>query len=179
MLLFSYIRGKNMKKMKYLLLIFAIFLLVGCDDNNKDKDKDKENIPDQTENAKGDYELNQEFSFMSFQITIKDVEDIVTINKELSSDDGKKVIKVPIKVKNVGSSNDHLSMFYYKLYDTKGNELSSKGSHFDDSIDFAKDLKPKEEYTKYLYIPYEGKGNYQIVFNNFSNKYKIYIKVNK
>ena len=162
-----------MKKIKYLVLLLAVFMLLGC--TAKEEPKEDNKPTEQTEEIKGDYKVGEAFSFMGFKITISEPKEILTIEKEMSADNGKKVIKVPVTVKNENKEKDHLSMFYYKFYDSKNNALSSKASYFEDSVDYAKDLEPGDKYDKYFYIPYEGSGNYIIEFNNFSTKKKIVI----
>jgi len=164
-----------MKRIKILLIVFLGLLLVGCGEANVEKEE--EQIANPVNEVKADYNLGETFRFMSFDVTVNNYESIETIDKSMSSDNGKKVIKVPVEVKNTGDSNDHLSMFYYKLYDASNKEVNSKGSYYDDSLDYAKDLKPGEKYTKYLYIPYDGPGKYVIEFNNFSSKLKLVIEV--
>lgn len=162
-----------MKKLKLLMIVFLGLLLVGCGETTEKPEKEQQ----QTVDIKADYKLGETFKFMSFDVTVNQYESIETIDKSMSSDNGKKVLKVPVTVKNTGTSNDHLSMFYYKLYDSNNKELSSKGSYYDDSLDYAKDLKPGDKYTKYLYIPYDGPGKYIIEFNNFSSKLKLIVEV--
>ncbi len=70
-------------------------------------------------------------------------------------------------------------MFYYKLYNPNDEEIMSKGQYFEDSLDYSENLKPGDEYTKYIYIPYSSNGSYTIEFNNFSKKIKIIINSNK
>lgn len=165
-----------MKKLTYLVLLLSVFMFFGCEAKKEEKE-DNTNTEQKEEDIKGDYNLNEAFSFMGFQITIKDPKGIITIDKEMSADNGKKVIKVPVVVKNNNKDKDHLSMFYYKFYNAKNETLSSKGSYFNDSVDYAGDINPGEKYEKYFYIPYEGSGKYIVEFNNFSVKKKIVISV--
>jgi hypothetical protein len=147
-----------------------LFVFVGCENSPEPEPKTE------YQNITGDYQLGQEFSFMSFKVTVGKDYEVATINKELSKDHNKKVIKVPVTVTNTSNEKDHLSMFYYKFY-YKDIELESKGSYFDDSLDYAKDLEPNGKYTKYFYIPYDENGQYIIEFNNLSSKYKIVINI--
>ena len=168
-----------MKKFRILLLFLSIFLLVGCEEVTEEKEEVFDNTYEETINDVGDYELGESFKFMDFEISIGEVDTFIKIDNDLSSDDGKTVAKVPIKVKNTGINKDHLSMFYYKLYGPGKKEILSKGSYYNDSIDYSPDLKPGESYTRYFYIPYDGDGNYILEFNNFSNKIKIVLEVAK
>ena len=161
-----------MKRIGYILLIIiCLFVFVGCEN--------KTPIDDDDNNIVADYELDKPFQFMNFEITIKSSVKILTIKKELSADNNKQVIQVPVSVRNTGNDNNHISMFYYKFYNYSGIQLSSKGSYYNDSLDYAKDLAPGEKYDKFFYIPYDGDGKYIIEFNNFSKKYKVILKVTK
>ena len=104
-----------MKKIKLLLIVFLGLLLVGCGETSVEKEEEQTANP--VNEVKADYNLGETFRFMSFDVTVNNYESIETIDKSMSSDNGKKVLKVPVVVKNTGTSNDHLSMFYYKLYD--------------------------------------------------------------
>lgn len=168
-----------MKKFRILLLFLSIFLLIGCDEVTEEIEEVFDNTYEDTLNDTGDYELGESFKFMDFEISIGEVDSFIKIDNDLSSDNGKTVAKVPIKVKNTGTDKDHLSMFYYKLYGPSGSEISSKGQYFNDSVDYADDLNPGASYTKYLYIPFTGNGGYVLEFNNFSNKVKIVIGLKK
>lgn len=163
-----------MKKIKYLLLFFSVFLLLGCTDEKKE-----EPVTGNNEEIQSDFEIGESFEFMDFEVTINKIKGFTKIDKEYSADDGLEIIKLPITIKNNGSSKDHLSMFYYKMYSPDNKEILSKGQYFDESLDYAADLNPGESYTKYIYIPYSGNGNYILEFNNFSNKIKIVLNVKK
>lgn len=168
-----------MKKFRILLLFLSLFLLVGCNETVEEKEEVFDNSYEDTINNTGDYDIGESFDFMDFEITVGNVDSFVKIDNDLSNDNGKTVAKVPITVKNTGTTSDHLSMFYYKLYGPDGKELASKGEHFNDSIDYADDLEPNTKYTKYLYIPFSGNGGYVLEFNNFSSKVKIVIGLKK
>ena len=161
-----------MKRFKYILLIFiCIFAFCGCT-NEKKEDKDKN-----TTEIVADFELDKSFSFMDFEVTVKSNVSILTIKRELSADNNRKVVRVPVTVRNTGSKNNHISMFYYKFYNSNEMELGSKGAYYNDSLDYAKDLAPGEKYDKFFYISYEGPGKYIIEFNNFSKKFKVIVNV--
>ncbi len=164
-----------MRLLKYIVLLFSVLILVGCEPvkiEKIDKKKTEKEI-------KSDYDLGQAFNFINFEIKVNNIDSFLTIDKELSSDHGLDIIKVPVEIKNLSDEDSHLSMFYYKIYGSKNKEVSSKGSYYNDSLDYSPDLKPGESYTRYLYIPYDGDGNYVLEFNNFSSKIKIVLKVSK
>ncbi len=161
-----------MKKIKYIVLVLLLFVCLGCGNTEEAKSEI-------STDASSDYSLDEAFSFRNFEVTVGSDISVVTINKELSADNNKKVLRVPITVKNTGTSKDHISMFFYKLFDESKTELLSKGSNFDDSLDYAGDLNPGDSYTKYFYIPYESNGKYYIEFNDLAKKNNLIINVNK
>ncbi len=168
-----------MKKIKYIFIVLCLLLVIGCDNTKEKKDDKKEKKQEKVEEKTGDYKLGEEFKFMDFTIKVSDIVSYETIDKELSTDNNLTVMKVPITLKNNGNEENHLSMFYYKLYNPNDEEIMSKGQYFEDSLDYSENLKPGDEYTKYIYIPYSSNGSYTIEFNNFSKKIKIIINSNK
>jgi hypothetical protein len=163
-----------MNKIRYLILILILFIFVGCT-----KEEPVEEPSVLPSNVTASYYADKTFSFRDFEVTVSSNVKIVTINKELSQDNNKKVVQVPVTVKNVGNSSDHISMFYYKFYNNSMTEISTKGSNFDDSLDYAGDLAPGQTYTKYFYFPYDGNGKYYIEFNTFSKKNYLILDINK
>ena len=162
-----------MKKFRYILILFiCLFIVCGCTEK-------KENDDSKTTEIVADYELDKSFNFMDFEVTVKSNVSILTIKRELSADNNRKVVRVPVTVRNTGNKKNHISMFYYKFFDTNEMELSSKGSYYNDSLDYAKDLNPGDKYDKFFYISYYGPGKYIIEFNNFSKKFKVIVNVDK
>ena len=147
-----------MKKIIAVLLLFLI-LFTGCE---KEKEKEKEKkIPT-------DFTQNEVLSFMNYELSFGD-EEIVKLDKE--------IIKVPVLIKNIGEEETHLSRFYYKFYDSSRTELNSAGSSFNDSLDYAENLKPGESYTKYIYFYKSDKTFYYIELNDTYNRYKVSIEL--
>ena len=143
-----------MKKITIAILLFLV-ILTGCE---KEKEKEKEKkIPT-------DYTQNEVVSFMNYEISFGD-EEVIDNN----------IIKVPVSIKNTGENEDHLSRFYYKFYDSSRTELNSAGSSFNDSLDYAENLKPGESYTKYIYFYKSNKQFYYIELNDTYNRYKVSI----
>lgn len=119
---------------------------------------------------KNTYGFNETFEFDNLEITIGSDYTTTTVSNQFSEHNGSTVVKVPITVKNLSSETHSLNMFYYSIFGSKGTELDSVSSYFDDSVDFAGELRNGASYTKYLYFLYDGNGTYAIEFDNFSTK---------
>jgi hypothetical protein len=56
-------------------------------------------------------------------------------------------------------------MYSYKVYGAQGIELEKTSAFFmDDAVDFGGDLRPGAQYTKNIYVEYDGDGEYVIDF---------------
>ena len=89
------------------------------------------------------------------------------------------LLKIGATVKNTTDETKSLNMFYYSLFGSKGTELDSVTAYFDESIDFAGDLRPDASYKKYFYILYDGDGNYGIDFDNYTDQKTVEFEVTK
>ena len=145
-----------MKKIKNLLLVvtllLSITLITGCSTDN-DSSSDKT------------IGLGETFTFDDLEITLENNISFTKIDNEFSDYNGQDVVRLPITVKNIKDETHSLNMFYYSIYGSKGTQLSTVSSYFDDSIDFAGDLRSGASYTKNLYFLYDGNGKYAIEFN--------------
>ena len=160
-----------MKKIKNLFLVITLLLSVtlftACStDNESSSDK-----------LVG---LGETFTFDDLEITLENNISFTKIDNEFSEYNGQDVVKLPITVKNIKDETHSLNMFYYSIYGSKGTELSTVSSYFDDSVDFAGDLRSGASYTKYLYFLYDGNGKYAIEFSEiFGAKTTVEFDVNK
>lgn len=131
-------------------------------------------------NTKKSTKVNgDKFSFDKFEIAIGNNYSFVQVNNEYSQYNGQDVIKLPITLKNTSYEKTHLNMFYHSYEGPSGKSLPKLAAMFDESIDYADDLESGEEYTKYLYILYDGDGKYKIEFNNYKEKKTVEFTINK
>jgi len=151
-------------KRRVFLLIMLLLLLIGC--SNKDNKVEKEE-----KKVDSDYSLNEKFNIMDFEINVSDNIEVILDNN------GVETIKIPIEIKNTGDEPSKLSMFYYKFYNSQDEEISSSGSKFSDSLDYADKLDSNESYIKYLYYPKSDNKYYYIEFNDTYRKYKVGIEI--
>ena len=91
----------------------------------------------------------------------------------------KKVKKCCEDVKNLSNDENHLNMFYSNIYDPSDKKLTKQSSYFDDTIDYADDLKSGESYTKYYYFEYTTNGTYKIKFNKYTSQIDVNVEIKK
>ena len=119
------------------------------------------------------------FTFGEFEITIGNTYTFTSINNTYSQYYCKDIVKVPVTLKNIGTTNSHLNMFYHKYYGPSTKELPKLGSYFSsDSLDYGY-LDPNESQVKYLYLLYDGDGKYKIEFDNYKEEKTVYLNIKK
>ena len=91
---------------------------------------------------------------------------ITEIDKRFSEHDEKPIVKIPVTVKNVSNSPNHLNRYYYTLFGSSGTESENVGYLLTDDISDGGELLPGKSYTKYFHIVYDGDGVYTIVFDD-------------
>ena len=123
--------------------------------------------------------LGDTFIFDGLILTFDSDYSFTTIENRYSDYNGNPVIKLGVNVKNASSQKNSLNMFFYNLFGSKGIELDSITAYFDDSIDFAGDLKPGASYKSYFYILYDGDGKYSIDFDNYSQEISVEFNITK
>ena len=174
-----------MKKKIINIMLIAIMVigLTGCGSDVSDNSNSNNNTDNSANNSKTEeknkYGLGDTFIFDNLELTFYSKYSFTTIKNKYSEHNGKSVIKLGVKVKNIASEKNSLNMFYYSLFGSQGTELDGVTSYFDDTIDFAGDLKPNASYKTYFYILYDGDGKYSIDFDNFSQEVSIEFDVKK
>lgn len=143
--------------------------------NSNNSSNGSSNNTSTTQNNK--YGLGDTFVFDGLELTFDSNYSFATIENRYSEHNGKSVIKLGVNVKNVSSQKNYLNMFYYDLFGSQGTELDSITSYFDDTIDYAGDLKPRASYKSYFYILYDGDGKYSIDFDNYSQEISVEFNV--
>lgn len=116
-------------------------------------------------------------TFDDLEITIGTKREFTTLDNRYSEHDGKTVVKIPVKLKNLKDETHGLNMFKYKFYNPKGNEVRSVDSYFDNNLSYSGDMRSGAEINTYIYLLYEGNGDYFMEFNDYKNKQEIKIPV--
>ena len=143
--------------------------------NNSSSESSKES----SKPSKKTIGLEETFTFDDLEITLGKNISFATINNQFSDYNGQTAVKLPITVKNLKDETHGLNMFFYSVYGSKGTEVDTPSAYFDDSIDFAGDLRTGASYTKYLYFMYDGNGTYAIEFDDWLSKRTVEFTINK
>lgn len=120
-------------------------------------------------------------TFDGFELTLGKNYSIITVDNVSSSNYGKEVIKLPVTVKNVSATGDHLNMFYYDYYAPDGSKIDSLRNDFGsryDAIDYVH-VDSGDSKLQYFYIAYSGNGKYEIKFHNYKEDKAISFTINK
>lgn len=147
--------------------------------NNNSNNSTNISVNNPTTNKINKYSLGDTFVFDGLEFTFDTTYSFVTIENRYSEYNGRSVIKLGVNVKNISSEKNHLNMFYYDLFGSKGTELNGVSSYFDNNIDYAGDLKPNASYKTYFYILYDGDGKYSIDFDNYSQEVSLEFDITK
>ena len=110
--------------------------------------------------------VGEDIVFDNLIINISKKYEILTLDNNYSIYNGKKVIKIPVKITNKSDKNHSLNLFNYYIYDDYGNNIDEVAGYYDESLYYAEDLKKDESYIKYIYALYYGNDSYIIRFSN-------------
>lgn len=115
----------------------------------------------------GNVSFGDTFVFEEMEITFNRPYGFVTINNRFSRDDGADVIKIPVTIRNVSDSSQGLSSFWFTQFGSEGIQSSSSiRAYFDNDIASGQ-LQPGATRTAYMYMLYDGDGDYVIEFSRF------------
>lgn len=128
--------------------------------------KQQENIDKIQNNT---FSLGSEFKFDGFRIKLDKDYSIVTIQDRYDELYGNSVIKLGATIKNESGKTGSINMFYLKYFGSKGTSGNDAYDYFDDSVEYAGDLRDGASYRKYFYLLYDGNGKYGIDFDNWDD----------
>lgn len=104
--------------------------------------------------------------FDGLQIEFTENVKVETVDNQYSEYNGAKAIGVPVTITNISDDTNFLNMFYLKLYGSNGVETDDLNSYFDDGNAIYNKLRPGASVDGYIYIPYDGNGDYYVSFDN-------------
>lgn len=132
----------------------------------------------QTQKTK--YEIGEYFNFDGLEIVLDYGIQFKTIQNQFSEYDGKTVIAIPASVKNISGKTHGLNIFQYNQFGPDGTQLpTSISAYFTLGIDDIGDLQNGAIDYGYMYMLYEGDGDYLVVFDNYNEQIEVSIPVKK
>jgi len=161
--------------MKKVLILLLIVLLVGCSGNkttntdNSSADGTKDEKVAETK----ELTFGSDIDLDGYTINFSNNYSIVTLENQFSELNGANIVRIPVHVKNNSGETGNINMFYLKYFGSKGTQLDGVSTYFDNSLEFAGELRNGAEYDAYVYMPYDGDGDYIVAFDN----YKVYKEV--
>ena len=117
---------------------------------------------------------NQSFEFEGLKISISPEYTFTTIENKFSDYFENPVIAVPVTITNVSEETKYLYSGDVELFNPAGISLDSIHYLMDDGDDLFKDLRSGATQESYLYVLYDGDGDYYFEFQDFD--YAIEIK---
>lgn len=130
--------------------------------------------------GKSFYTIDEDFTFGDYDLNISSTYEVVTVDNQYSSYNGKKLIKMPISIKNNGTESGKINSYYLKFYSPDGTQQEENYAYiYDDGLGSAGELRPGASYNKYLYFEHAGTGEYVIEFNNYKDKVEVKFKINE
>ncbi len=134
-------------------------------------DEQSPNIPQlRTTNVDGYYALGDTFTFKGLEITLSQEASFTKIDERHLRDGGKLVIKIGIHLKNISEYDSYPPEI--KFFGPEGVQITNAYGYFDDAVKTTLNMRPDASCDRYLYVFYEGDGQYYIDFGIYSNEKK-------
>ena len=133
---------------------------------------------DTKETVTTDEEGNKIVVFDGLEITFGADYTFTTTDNQYSDYYGKDVISIPVTVKNISTETSNFNYFYLSCFGSLGTEISQLNRLFDAESIF-NDLRSNATTSGFLYIPYDGDGNYYLELNNYSEVIEVEISILK
>ncbi len=100
-----------------------------------------------------------EITFMVNDITLTKVE-------KSYIHDGQEVVRIPVKIQNTTDETAALHAFNLNYFGSKGTQVESYTSYFDDGDIISNKLRPGAQNEGAIYIAYDGAGEYFVMLDN-------------
>lgn len=146
---------------------------------NYDSDYSDGNNSNESTEAPANASVGTPFNFGTLEITIGDKYEFATVDNQFSDQNGKTVVKIPVNVKNNGTEDDMLNMFFVTTYGANGVKTDTVTWLFKDGADIYDSLQPGASTSGYLYVLYDSDGDYTIKLSDFSDKVSVTYPVKK
>ncbi len=126
-----------------------------------------------------EYTFGDTFTFDNLEVTIGTELYWSSVQNRFSDLNGAEVLELPITVKNLGSETHQLNPFYITMFGSKGTELDSVSTYFDNDVLSAGDMRTGAQTDTFLHIVYDGDGDYFLEFDNYSEQIDVKLSVQK
>lgn len=161
---------------KILSIIIVMFLLVGCGSSEGD-DKEPEKKP-----TKPTFGTTVEFEGM--EITVLEGYTFSKVDNQFMEDvDGKDVIVLEVKLKNISDEKNGINMFFTSAFAPDGLKLEDITAVFMETDMIWKygsdSMRPGAEATAKHHILYDGDGTYFLTFDSFGTEVEIELPIVK
>lgn len=168
-----------MKRLISVLLIMLLAMgMVACG-GSSDSSSEGESAEPAAEEKENSYGPGDSFDFEGFEVTISDVDGWDKVKNEFAEENGKEVFRVKMTEVNNSDETGSVNMFSYKAFSPSGTELNDVNAYFDDSSMSAGEVRSGGTIEAYVYMLYEGDGDYVLEFDDWSKTIEVIIPVKK
>jgi len=152
------------KAILFLLAIILTLSFTACSDGITPEVNDTQ--PEE-QTASSVLTFGSTFVFDELEITIHERFGWTTVQNQFSDIDGYDVFYLPITITNVGDETNGLNVFSYRIFGSTGLQLDSVSAFFDNDLTWAGSMRPGATLETYMYILYNGDGEYVAEFSEF------------
>jgi len=121
--------------------------------------------------------LGSTIEFKGLSIELGKELQTTTLNNQFSDKNGTTVLFFPVKVTNKSDASTSLNMYAVKAFGSKGTELDTVFTYFDDDVRMAGEMRPGASQEGNLYFPYDGDGTYYLDFGFYKTEVEVEIPV--
>jgi hypothetical protein len=169
-----------MKKIPALIVALIMCLvLVACGDESPTAPAvttapPVENGEDVNEDGNGDdigddnITFGSTFEYDELQITIGTDVEWITVDNEYSEYYQADVAKIPVAITNIGEQTNSINFMFVTYFGSKATQIDSVAAlYMDDSMEWAGDIRTGGTQNSFIYIMYDGDGEYAIELGFF------------
>ncbi len=121
--------------------------------------------------------LGSTIEFSGLSIELGSELQTTTVDNQFSDHYGETVLYIPVKITNNGSDSGKLNMYAVKAFGSKGTELDTIFTYFNDDARMAGDMRPGASQEANLYFLYDGDGTYYLDFGFYKTEVEVEIPV--
>lgn len=171
------------KRMVVLVAVCALsgcLALFGCGTSKKSASVSasaaSSSAPEQSQ-ASAEPTLGSTIEFDGLSIAFGDTFATTTVENQFSNHAGETVIAMPVTITNNNSDSHGLNMFAVKTFGSKGTELDTVFTYFDDDVRSMGDMRPGATMSGNLYFLYDGNGDYYLDFGFYKTDVEVKVPI--